>query len=131
MITNLKITGNYKYAESGIPTRMIVVADGDVIRNDVRQTAQGTMISPLGFDRYTSQTYGNKEFIVNAVNYLTDETGLMSLRSREVKLRLLDRNKINNERGRWQRINSILPALLVILAGMMVISYRKKLYGGK
>jgi len=68
---------------------MIVVTDGDIIKNQFH-IPQGYPL-PLGFDQFTGETFGNKEFILNAMNYLTDGQGLISLRSREMKLRLLDK----------------------------------------
>ena len=76
---------------------MIVVADGDIIKNQLRSTNTGLEPYPLGYDRYTGETFGNKDFILNAMNYLVDENGLISIRSRELKLRLLDRTKIKRK----------------------------------
>jgi ABC-2 type transport system permease protein len=114
-------------AES-VPTKMIVIADGGLIANDVRMTAKGPMISALGYDKYTRQTFGNKDFIVNAVNYLTDESGLISLRAKEFKLRVLDKSKIRNERLKWQLINTIVPVFLVLVFGIYYHYARKKRY---
>lgn len=114
-------------AES-LPTKMIVVADGDLIANNVRMSAKGPMITPLGFDIYTKQTFGNKDFIVNAIDYLTNESGLMALRAKEYKLRVLDKTRIREERLKWQLINIVLPVLLVIAFGLYYNSSRKKRY---
>jgi ABC-2 type transport system permease protein len=122
----LKINGEYSYKESSVPTKMIVVADGDIIKNEVRQTPQGIMISPLGVDKYTSQNYGNKDFILNSVNYLTDDIGLMGLRSRELKLRLLDKAALSNNLLQWQLINVLLPLALLLIFGLGFAFYRKK-----
>ena len=111
-----------------VPTKMIVVADGDLIANEVRMSAKGPMITPLGFDKYSKQTFGNKEFVVNAIDYLTNESGLMSLRAKEFKLRILDKARIRDERFKWQMINTILPVLLVIGFGIYYNSWRKKKY---
>jgi ABC-2 type transport system permease protein len=110
------------------PNKMLVVADGNIIRNDIRVTPQGTMISPLGLDKYTGQTFGNKDFITNAVNYMTDDYGLIKLRGREFKLRLLNREKITSNRLEWQLINTLAPVLLVILFGLFVLYLRKRKY---
>ena len=107
---------------------MIIVADGDIIRNEVIDSPDGPVMVPLGFDRYTSQTFGNKDFILNAVNSLTDETGLISLRSREFRMRLLDRQRILKESDQWKVINTLLPVLLVIGFGAGVGLYRRKIY---
>jgi ABC-2 type transport system permease protein len=105
---------------------MLVVADGDIIQNDIKQTAQGTMLSPLGFDKYTSQNFGNKEFVLNAVNYLAGEDGIMQLRTREVKLRLLDKPRLQEEKLKWQLINVAFPLVIVLILGIGITFWRKK-----
>jgi ABC-2 type transport system permease protein len=109
-------------------TAIIVVSDGDVIRNQVRMGQNGYEILPLGFDRFTGQSFGNKDFIMNAVNYLCDDSGLISARSRELKLRMLDITKIKDEKLKWQLINVILPVLLVILFGFVQNFLRRRRY---
>ncbi len=118
----------FEYKEKSQPTKMIVVSDADIIRNDIRQRADGIFITPLGYDRYTKQTYGNKEFVMNAVHYLVDESGILDMRSREFKLRLLDKTKIQNEKTRWQVINSVLPVLFIIAFAFLVTYLRKRKY---
>lgn len=113
---------------SGDKTSMLVVSDGDIIRNEVLSTADGPAIEPLGYDRYTSQVFGNSDFILNAVNYMTDETGLITLRGRELKLRLLDRQKVRDEKLKWELINLAMPGIIIILAGLLINIYRKKAY---
>ena len=110
------------------PGKMIVVADGDIIKNQIRKTGDQPTPYPLGYDRYTGQTFGNKEFILNAMNYLIDEDGLISIRSRELKLRLLDRTKINEDQLFWQLINTIVPVIIVIILGVILYFVRKKRY---
>jgi ABC-2 type transport system permease protein len=110
-------------------TKMIVVSDGDLIRNDVMPSSTGPVIAPLGYDKYTSQTFGNKNFILNAINYLTDEAGLINLRGREFQLRLLDRKKIQDEELKWKMINMIGPLLIIVFMGAAVSFYRRRLYG--
>jgi ABC-2 type transport system permease protein len=112
-----------------VPTKMIVVADGEMIANDVRTTPQGPVITTLGYDKYTRQTFGNKEFIVNAVNYLADESGLIALRAREFKLRLLDKARIREEQSKWNIINTVLPVVLVLVFGVYFNYSRRKKYG--
>lgn len=106
-------------------TKQIVIADADIIRNDVKQTAQGPSIAPLGFDRYTNQTFGNKDFLSNAISYLTDNNNLLALRGREFKIRLLNRTKLGQERFKWQLINVGLPVILMLLAGFIFNTVRK------
>ncbi len=122
-----QVAGNYK--ASGVPSKMIVVADGDMIANDIKVTPQGTMVTALGYDKYTRQTFGNKEFLVNAINYLADESGLLSLRSKDLKLRLLDKKRIRDEKMKWQVINTVLPVVVIIGFGLFFNRYRRKRYG--
>ncbi len=83
---------------------------------------------PLGYDQYTRKSFGNRDLILNVMNYLCDESGLISVRSRELKLRSLDMTKVSNERIFWQLINLLLPVALVILFGMAKFRIRKRKY---
>jgi gliding-associated putative ABC transporter substrate-binding component GldG len=114
--------------ETGVTSSILVVADADVIRNEYRPTPQGVKYAPLGFDRYSSQTYGNKEFIVNAVQYMTGHKGLIQLRSRELMIRLLDKARIRKERSKWVLVNTLVPPLIIILAGVLYNWYRRRKY---
>ena len=110
------------------PTKMIVIADGGIIANKVNYSVQPPRpAEELGFDRVSRQTFGNKEFLVNALYFLSDETGIMQLRSRTVQLRLLDKVRIRDEKVFWQWLNLVLPVVLISLLGMgynMVRKYR-------
>lgn len=116
------------FIENGKPARMIVVSDGDIIRNEVRIQGDRVVAMELGKDRFTQQTYGNKDFIVNCVNYLVDDPGLMQLRSRELRIRLLDKSKISAGRLSWQLINTLLPILLVVIFGSILGIWKKRKY---
>ncbi|GAA4269538.1 gliding motility-associated ABC transporter substrate-binding protein GldG [Hyunsoonleella aestuarii] len=110
----------------GVETQMILIADGDVIKNDVI----GNKPQELGFDRWTGQTYGNKEFLLNAVNYLLDDTGLINIRSKEIQVAFLNQNKIAKEKTKWQIINIVLPLILLGFFGWVYTYLRKKNYRG-
>ena len=126
------IPGSYAdFKETSVPTRMIVFSDGDIIRNGVRRAGNKWVSLPLGQDRLTQQTYGNKDLIVNAVNYLVDDQNLMELRGREFKLRLLDKEKINDHRLYWEVFNTLLPILLIIVAGIIVNLLRKQRFAAR
>ena len=112
------------FKTSSEPTSMIVVADGDMIRNQFH-IPQGHPL-PLGYDQYTRTTYGNKDFIENAVSYLVDGEGLIGIRSRELKIRLLDINKLNSDALLWQIVNVVLPSLVVIIFGFILAIIRKR-----
>ncbi len=115
-----------KFKEKSVPTKMIVVADGDIIKNVVQQSSGRAY--PLGYDIYSKQTYGNKNFILNAVNYLCDDSGLLEVRSRELKLRMMNRKKVTDEKFKWQVVNTALPILLVIIFGITQAFVRRKKY---
>lgn len=117
------------YRMHGVPNKMIVVADGDIARNDF-QRANGA-IMPLGYDRYSNQTFANKAFLLNCMNYLLDDEGLLQLRSREVKLRLLDKKKIEVQKGKWQFVNMAIPLGIVLAFGLFQFYYRKRKFAGK
>ena len=107
-----------------VPTKMIVVADGDIIKNEVyRKSPQ-----ELGFDRWTGQTYGNKEFLLNAVNYLLDDDGLINIRSKEIDVAFLNHKKITEEKTKWQLINILLPLVLLGVFGVVFNYLRRKKY---
>ena len=107
-------------------TAMIVVADGDIIRNQIDIKRKTPL--PLGYDQYSQNTYGNKEFIENAISYLVDGEGLIDIRSREFKIRLLDPQKKNTQRLRWQLVNTLIPVGIVVLFGLIMAFIRKKKY---
>lgn len=106
------------------PTKMIVVADGDVIKNDVFRGEP----QELGFDRWTGQTFGNKEFLLNAVNYLLDDNGLINIRSKEIAINFLDQEKIAEEKTKWQVINILLPLVILGVFGIIFNYFRRKKY---
>jgi ABC-2 type transport system permease protein len=112
------------FREFSEPARMIVVSDGDIVRNQFH-IPDGYPL-PLGYDQFTRETFGNKDFILNAMSYLTEGPGMISIRSRDLKLRLLDKAKINNQKITWQLINLFLPVGLIALLGVLLIGYRKR-----
>lgn len=108
------------------PAKMIVLSDGDMLKNQV-STQDGSPF-PLGYDRYTRQQFGNKTFFLNAVDYLTDDPAIIMLRSKEVKMHLLDRARIKEDRTFWQLINIGLPLMLLVITGVLLYTYRKRKY---
>ncbi len=128
-ITDNLVTGtNHKVKTESIETKMIVIADGDIIRNEVRRTGTSETPGILGLDKYTGEMFGNRDFLVNCLNYIIDYNGIMELRSRELKLRLLDGSVIKKERVKWQIINIAGPVLIVIIAGLIYNWLRKRKY---
>lgn len=114
------------FKSESVSTKMIVISDGDLIKNRVRGVGNNRQIEALGYDRYTGNTYGNSGFLLNCIDFLCDDDGWMNLRSREIKLRLLDKTKIRTERFYWQVVNLILPLLLLLLVGILFITLRKR-----
>jgi gliding-associated putative ABC transporter substrate-binding component GldG len=112
------------YIEEGNPSKMLIISDGDVIKNGFSKGQP----QALGYDPVTATTYGNKEFLVNSVNYLLDDKGILKIRAKEVKLAFLNNNKVAAERLQWQLINIILPLVLLGLFGLGFTWFRKKRY---
>lgn len=117
---------SFHHRDHGKYTKMIVVADGDIALNDFNRN--NGQVFPLGFDRNTRQTFANRNFLLNCVNYLLDDEGLLQLRAREVKLRLLDKKKITLQRHKWQFVNVALPLLVLLLMGVTQYYWRKRKY---
>jgi ABC-2 type transport system permease protein len=110
------------------PTKMIVIADGGIIKNKVRVRNGKAQVQPMGYDQYSGQTFGNRDFIVNCVDYLADDSGIMQLRSRVVKMRLLDKVKLRDEKLKWQLINTALPLVFFLVFGVAFGVLRKRRY---
>lgn len=114
-----------EFQEKGPENKMIVIADGDIIRNQIRN---GRPLE-LGYDKWTNSYYGNKEFLINSLNYLLDDSGLINIRMKKVTIPFLDAEKINNQKTKWQLINIGLPLILTLLFGWGINAYRRKKYG--
>jgi len=114
------------FREKSKPTKMIVIADGDIAKNQFHNK-QGYPL-PLGYDQWTRQTYGNKDLLLNVMNYLCDDSGLISVRSRELKLRMLDMTKVTKQRLFWQLVNILVPVFLIIGFGVVKFRLRKNAF---
>lgn len=110
------------------PTKMIVFADGNLMANQYHLVNGAPEYRELGFDRYSKQVFGNKAFLLNALNYLTDDEGLMELRARSFKLRLLDKVKIKEGKLKWQLLNVVLPLVVVSVFGLVFVYVRRRKY---
>ncbi len=119
----------FDFKTKSAATKMIVVADGDIIRNDVARRADGDRIFPLGFDRYMNVQFGNRRFVENCIYYLLDDDNTINIRPREWTMRLLDRAKIYPQRTYWTVVNTAIPLLLVLAAGALFVTLRKYKYG--
>lgn len=110
------------------PTKMIVFSDGNMIANQYRFVGGVPEFMPLGYDRSSQQTFGNKAFLMNAVNYLCDDQGLMELRSRVFKIRMLDKVRVQEEKSFWQMLNVLMPLVLISLFGAVYVYVRNRKY---
>ncbi len=128
MIENLGVpTDGFK--AKGAVSKMIVIADAGMIANKVDYTRQPPRIrEEMGYDRVSRQTFGNREFLLNAVYYLGGYSEIMQLRSRTVQLRLLDKVKLREEKTRWQWFNIIMPMLIILVLGIGYNALRHNRY---
>ena len=119
---------------TGIPfvpqgkTKMIVLSDADIMRNFV--SGRGATY-PTGYDRFSEITFANKKFLLNCVDYLIDDNGLIEIRGKELGLRLLDPTRIKAEKSKWQQINVVAPNLVILLFGLANFAWRKRRYTRK
>ncbi|WP_438988211.1 gliding motility-associated ABC transporter substrate-binding protein GldG [Polaribacter sp.] len=112
------------YKEQSAPNKMVVIADGDVGKN---QLLKGKPYD-LARDKWTNQQFGNKDFLLNTIDYLLDDTGLMQLRNKTLKIRMLDKQKAFKERIYWQFLNVISPLLLLFGFGFVFNFLRRRTY---
>ncbi len=124
--TPQEITENFPSLPQSAFTKMLVLSDGDIFKNQF--SIKDGSVFPLGYDRFTQQTYGNKTFLLNAVDYMLDDSGLISLRNKEITLRLLDKGRIKSEALKWQIINTVLPIIVILMFAIFQHLYRKQKY---
>lgn len=117
-----------RFTETSKPNRMIIIGDGNVAKNQV-VFRQGRYIPyPLGYDRYTGIMYGNREFLLNCINYLLDEADIISIRNRDINIRLLDKRKVEINLALIRTINIVLPLIFVCIAGIAIYLFRRHNY---
>jgi ABC-2 type transport system permease protein len=109
--------------ENGKNTKMIVFGDADIIKNHVSQKGEQY---PLGYEIYSKQVFANMDFLKNCVEYLTDTNGLLTARNKEIKLRLLDKQKVKEESIKWQLINLLIPISLIVIFAFAYNYFRKR-----
>lgn len=122
-------SSNFEFKEQSEPNKIIVIADADIIKNRVNPETKEYFA--VGYDRFTRKQYANKEFLLNCMDYLLEESGLLEVRSKEFKMRMLDKQKIQNERVTWQVINTAGPIALVSLFGIWQVWARRRRYARK
>ncbi|HEY3389395.1 MAG TPA: gliding motility-associated ABC transporter substrate-binding protein GldG [Prolixibacteraceae bacterium] len=142
ILTEGKFTSVFKnrmLQELGIPnsttvigesknTKMIFISDGGLIANKLSYSGGKYIPLPLGYDKNSNITFGNKEFLINAVHYLCDDSGLMELRSRTMQMRLLDKVKLREQKLFWQLFNVGLPVFLILCGGLIFWLLRRRKY---
>jgi gliding-associated putative ABC transporter substrate-binding component GldG len=128
---SLQPIGGFKQESEG-ESKLIVVADGDIVLNDV--TSNGPI--PMGMNLYTLGTqyeyqFANRDFLLNCLEYLTSKSSIIQTRNKEIVLRLLDMQKVDAEKTKWQLINIALPTLLIIIFGVIYQQFRRYRFAGK
>ncbi len=117
-----------EYKPSGNHAKVLVITDGDIIKNLVNSSSGD--IAPLGYNKYENSTFtGNRDFLLNSLEYMMDESGVLEARSKDIKLRLLDRVKASEEAIKWQLVNIALPLGFIMLLGIVYQFFRKKKFG--
>ncbi len=113
------------YKTVGKANKMIVISDGDVVKNQLDQAYQPL---ELGYDKWTNNLFGNKEFMLNCVNYLLDDNGLINIRSKDVDLPLLDKEKVHENYTFTQILTVGLPIVVLAIFGFLFTFLRKRKY---
>lgn len=108
--------------DQSILTKMVVLSDGDVLRNEISPKGQ---VFPLGFDRSLGEQFGNKEFLLNVIDYLVSDNNVLEARNKQVELRLLNQTKVEAEKGKWQLIAFVIPLSFILLVSLLFYFIRK------
>jgi len=114
---------DFTLREKSKQTKMIVIADGDMIRNDYDRRNDRPL--PLGYYKFTRETFANKDFLLNSIEWLLDNSGIIVARSKDVQLRLLDAERIKQEKNYWQIFNICIPLLMILLGGIIYGVWRR------
>jgi ABC-2 type transport system permease protein len=116
-----------KFKASGNAGKVIICSDGDLIVNDYDYKRNAPL--PLGYDRVTKQTFGNKDFVLHALDYMTDANGLINARGKQIAIRALDKIQIQEDRKFWQALNLLLPIVLIGIFGAIRYYLRIRKFG--
>ena len=115
-----------QFKESGRASKIVVISDGDFVRNEINsQTGEPR---PLAYDPVFNVTFANQDFMLNLISYLTQENGIINARTKELKIRPLNKARIDSEKTYWQTINLVLPILVMLVLGVLLTYYRKRKY---
>ena len=128
MVEEIGIAKGTKVISESGPTKMIFISDGGLIANRVSFTNGKYSALPLGLDKVSNIIFGNREFLVNAVHYLCDDSGLIELRSRTMQMRLIDKVKWREQKLFWQLVNVLLPVFVILLFGILFWLMRRRRY---
>ncbi len=115
---------NTRFKGRGEPSRILIVSDGDYIRNDFDRDQP----QDLGYDPLQKVNYANKDFVSNALEFMLDDDGIINTRLKEIKIRPLDKVKVENDRNYWQIVNLVLPLVVLVLFGLLRSYLRKRKY---
>ena len=119
------LEGQQEFVRNSKFTKQIVIADGDI---GVNKLDVSGVPSPLGYYKFTKQTFANKDFLMNCIEYLLDDNGLISARNKETQMQLLDKQKVQEKKGMWQVINIGLPLISMFLVGGFIRFRRNRKY---
>ena len=114
------------FKADGKASKIIVCSDGDIPANDFDKKNNTPL--PLGFDKYSGNTFANKDFVLNAIDYLLDDNGVIVARNKEIKLRPLDKAALQDDRTYWQSINLIIPEIILAVLGVIRNFWRQRKY---
>ena len=128
MPDSIKADG-YKTKNISERTKMIIVSSSDIITNEIQGQGQSSQVLPMGYDRVSQQQFGNRDFIVNAVNWLTGDDGLMQLRTKQQKLYILNKKEAYENRNQYAILNIAFPVFFIALVMGSISLYRKRKYG--
>ena len=112
------------FREKGDEAKLIVISDGDFIRNDFSIENQNPL--PMGMDAYTNTTYANEAFLLNALDYMFDDQGLMLARNKQIKIRPLNKSRVIQEASYWRWLNTAGPLLVLLCLGMIINFFRRR-----
>ena len=119
-------SGNAFLPAAAVPTKQIVMADADIVTNAISNTAGPLHMGEIPFENYR---FANREFFLNCVDYMVSNNGLFTSRNKDFTLRILDKQKVQEDKSFWQFINIVLPVLLIILFGFVFMWLRGRRYG--
>ena len=123
------LPAGFKLIHESKPTKMAVFSDGGLISNKVNRAAKEPKISPLGYDRVSKITFGNRDLFFNLVQYLSDDDALIDLRGKTWQLRVLDKVKVNEQNIFFRWLNLLLPMMVIFSGGTLFVWRRKQLNG--